>query len=109
MKLLWIAMIVGSLAALSGCENRKPTQDKTIAEDTDIKERPFGGTEIEKKELIEKENGQRELREQETKFDDEGRVTEQETETKRPNEGTEVDVRGGDGGVSVDVKTPDNE
>lgn len=60
---------------VTGCEREDVTTQ------TEIKDQPFGGTEIEKKEVIEK-NGKVQVRETETDLDDEGNVEERETTVK---------------------------
>jgi len=105
---LTVPVVAGLLLVFTGCKDRDRTDERTVAEETEVDEGLFGGTEIEKKEVIEK-NGKYEVREQETQLDDEGRVQEQETEVKPPREDADVDVRVGEGGVDVDVRARDKD
>jgi hypothetical protein len=100
-RLTIVLMTAGLFGAVVGCENRA-ARERTIAEETEIEEGFFGDTEVERRELRER-NGQYELREETTTIDPEGRVEEQETRIERPNRGTEVNVDGGREGVNVDV------
>ncbi|HOA74453.1 MAG TPA: hypothetical protein PL151_07105 [Phycisphaerae bacterium] len=107
----WLPIFVFMLAAISvvtaGCRDRDTATDRKVAEDTEVKEKLFGGTEIEKKELIEK-NGQYELREQETEIDDKGNVTEQKERVKKPD-AADVNVDADETGVRVDIDARDRD
>lgn len=106
-SLIYWSIAAAAFIFSAGCDNdtQAPQGERTIAEDTDVDEGLFGGTTIEKKQVIEKENGQREIREKETHLDDEGNVTKQETETKSTDGDTKVDVDADEHGIDVDVKS----
>jgi hypothetical protein len=101
-RLTIVLVAAGLLGAVVGCENRA-ARERTIAEETEIDEGFFGDTEVERRELRER-NGQYELREETTTIDPDGRVQEQETRIERPNQGTEINVDGGRDGIDVDVR-----
>jgi hypothetical protein len=106
MKWLNVIVVAAISIAIAGCERDTATERK-VAEDTDVKEKLLGGTEIKEKEVIEK-NGQYEVREKETEIDDEGNVTEQEEKVKKPD-GADVNVDADETGVRVDVDAPDRD
>lgn len=100
-KLLSVVFAVGLIGASAGCE-----RERKVAEETEIDEGLFGDTEIERREVFER-NGQYETREETTTLDSEGRVKEREVEVDRPDRGTDVNINGGRDGVDVDVQTRD--
>ena len=105
-RFMILLTIAGLFGAMVGCEDRT-AEERKVAEETEIDEGFFGETEVERRELREK-NGEYELREETTTIDPDGQVEEQETRTER--RGVDVDVNGDGEGVNLDVNVRgDNE
>lgn len=98
-RFMILLTLAGLSAAVVACDNRA-ARERTVAEDTEIDEGFFGETEVERRELRER-NGEYELREETTTIDPDGQVEEQETRTER--RGVDVDVNGDGEGVNLDV------
>ncbi len=100
-RLLVLTTLLAAVLPLlsAGCKERGTGQE-TISNETEVKDKWNGGTEIEKKEVIE-QDGQYKVRKQETDLDRHGNVTEQKEETTTPD--SDVDVKVDKDGVKVDV------